>query len=1110
MLNFDYLNQHPAFGRLYQYCHTAEITQKSNPVESAINSRRALETIVDIIYYLKSFEIAEHASLYDKMTYSAFVEYVNDSEMLRGLHYVRKVGNFAVHRNEAKRGESFFALVNMFDFIGSILVKIGLLDEMPQFNRELIPDQAPLHVPTPATQPVEPAAVAPYQGTLDTPLTVAHSTQLTEAETRALFIDMMLREAGWDIVEQKGAKVPGKACIEVKVSGMPNGEGVGYVDYVLYDDDLKPLAIIEAKRTSKSTTEGHHQSKLYAECLARECGYEPCRYCSNGFVTEVFDMLGYPCRQVFAFHSKKDLRTMRQNSHRPLITDMHVKESIAGRYYQVEAIKACCEGFNDRRRHALMVLATGTGKTRLAIGLVDLLMRNNWVKNVLFLADRRSLVHQAWKNFTKLLPDVTSCCLSEKKSERNLEASIILSTYHTMIKMIDTDEKQFSVGRFNLIIVDEAHRSVFGKFGSIFNYFDALLLGLTATPREEVDRSTYELFNLEDGYPTYDYPYEQAIKDEFLVPYRPMRRESAILDSGIRYDDLTDEEKEQLERVWEYEDAEAAFDPGDPHEPTPRDINPHEIFKYIYNVDTIRRVLTDLMTEGLRINDGEMVGKSIIFAFNHKHAELIVKTFNEMYPELGQDFCALIDNQVNYAQDLIDRFGVATKMPQIAVSVDMLDTGIDVPEVLNLVFFKKIYSRIKFDQMVGRGTRLCPNVFGNGDDKSEFLIFDYCRNFEYFSINENGRLGMPQPESLTQRLFNVRVAIATILQAPQYQEDEFAKQMHDALKEQLHAQVCGLSNSRIDVRQHWEWVYKYQQKDSWIALTELDAMRLRQEVAPLLISSDDDVKAKVFDLIMLNLQLSTIEEDHESERNRCQMKLMKIASLLEQKASIPQVLAKMNTIKSVQTEEFWEELSLSKLERVREELRDLIKFITGQESQKFVVNIRDIVEPAEGDQTPLPSIKTYKQKVLDYLMEHSDNPSLKKIQNLEQLTGDDFAELERILWQELGSREDYDSCVGDAPCGGNVAAFIRKMANFDYSVAIQKFQEFIQTEELNSLQMEYLRSILAYVSEYGDIVAEQMSETAPFSEFNWMGTFGDKASLVVEYIRNLHNVITAA
>lgn len=1118
MQNFDFLRNHQAFTRLYQYCNTAEITQKSDPNASALNSRRALEYIVDVIYFLKKFEIADHASLYDKVTKQEFVDYIGDSDLLRALHYIRKVGNRAAHVGDIKAGMSFFAVLNLYDFVGSVLVKIGLIDEYPQFNRELIPDVAPVYVAPPAPQPVEPATVEPYQGTLNTPLVVKKSPGPTEQETRELFIDMMLREAGWEICTEKGVKAPGKACIEIKVNGMPNNGGIGYADYVLYNDDLRPLAIIEAKKTSKDTTEGYHQSKLYAECLARECGYEPARYCSNGFTTEFFDMLGYPHREVFAFHSKKDLQIMLENRERALITDMNVNKEIAGRYYQDQGIKATCEAFNKKRRHALIVLATGTGKTRLSIGLVELLQRNNWIQHVLFLADRRSLVRQAARNFTKLLPHVTTCDLTNKNNKPDYNASIVFSTYHTMIKMVDSDEKKFSVGHFNLIIVDEAHRSVFGKFANIFDYFDALLLGLTATPREDVDKSTYELFHLEDGVPTADYPYEQAKEDKYLVPYRQLRKESAIIDNGITYDDLPPDEKEQLEVVWKYEQADSALDPdepgfpADPNEPSeymPRNINPGEMFKYIYNEDTIRRVLNDLMTEGLRINNGDMVGKTIIFAFNHKHAELIVEEFGKMYPELGPEFCQLIDNQVNYAQNLIDRFSEADKMPQIAVSVDMLDTGIDVPEVLNLVFFKKIFSKIKFNQMIGRGTRLCPNVFGNGEDKTEFYIFDYCRNFEYFSVNPDGKGGVPVPQSITSRLFNLRVRIASILQAPEHQSDEFAKAMHDSLKELLHAQVKDLKDHRIDVRRHWETVYRYQQKDSWIALTDLDVMKLCDEVSPLLISNDDDNGAKAFDLLMLNLQLSTIEEGHENERSNCLFKLGAICQLLEQKASIPQVLAKMETIKEVQREEFWEELTLSKLERVRCELRDLIKFITSPEKKTFVVNITDIVKPAEGGELPVTGTVTYKQKVLDYLNENSDNPVLKKIYNLEQLTDEDIRELERILWEELGSKEDYEKYVGDSLFGGNVAAFIRRTMNFNYDVALKKFHEFLQTEELNSMQIEYLRSILAYVSSYGDIIAEKMSETAPFNEFNWIPTFGDKTAQVVNYIRELHKIIVA-
>lgn len=1110
MLNFDYLNGKPGFTRLYSFCHTAEITQISNPDESALNSRRALECIVDIIYYLKSFTPEPRANLFQKVDSEDFKSFLNnDRDLMMRLHYIRKVGNNAAHTGHVTRRESGFSLLNLYVFVGAVLKKIGLIDEYPEFDESLIPRQAPIHAATSADTTPDTAAITQYSGSLDTPLVVEQLKDMSESETRKRFIDLMLRDAGWDLCTEEGVKAPGKACVEIKVSGMPNNQGVGYVDYVLYDDDLKPLAIIEAKRTSKDRSEGYHQAKLYAECLEKECGYEPLYYCSNGFFTEVFDMLDYPKREVYAFHSKKDLQTMRQNRTRQKIADKRVNRDIAGRYYQERAIKAVCESFNKRSRHALLVMATGTGKTRTAIGLTDVLMRNNWAKSVLFLADRRSLVRQAKKNFVKLMPHVTTCVLSETKpDDRDLDARIIFSTYQTMIKYIDSDQKDFSVGRFSLIFIDEAHRSVFGKFGAIFDYFDALLVGLTATPRDEVDRSTYDIFHLEQGVPTDEYSYQHAIDDKYLVPYVQKRKHSEVMDQGIKYDQLTDEEKEQLEKIWDYETTEEGLNIEtvmNGH----RDIHGNEIFKYVYNKDTVRRVFNDLFCEGLRIDNDDVLGKTIIFAFNHDHAQMIVDVFNEDYAvQYGREFCQLIDNRVNYAEDLIDRFSDPTKMPQIAVSVDMLDTGIDVPEVVNLVFFKKILSKIKFNQMIGRGTRLCPDLHGVGKDKKEFYIFDYCANFEYFSENPEGQ-EPAVPVSLTERLFCIRAAIATILQRAQYQEEEFTKAMHDGLKEMLHAQVCELNDNRIDVRRHWEQVYHYQQKESWIALSDLDNLQLERDVAPLLPRPIEDTEAKAFDFIMLNLQLSCIEEGHARQVEICKNKVTLLANKLEQKASIPQVMAKMNTIKEVQSTAFWSELSLSKLERVRCELRDLIQFLVGKSKKTFTVDIEDVISTQEGGELPMSSTMSYKEKVMDYLVENNDSPVFKKIKNLEQLDASDIKELERIFWQDLGSKEDYDKFSAHSLYGGNIAAFIRSMTHVDYSVAIRKFQVLVHEEELNATQLDYLRSIVAYVSQYGDIEREKLSQTEPFRHFDWYETFGDKTSHVVSFISNLHNVIVA-
>ena len=542
------------------------------------------------------------------------------------------------------------------------------------------------------------------------------------------------------------------------------------------------------------------------------------------------------------------------------ITDFSVKDSITDRHYQKMAIKSVCEHFNGKHRRGLLVMATGTGKTRVSISLVDVLTRNGWVKNVLFLADRIPLVGQAHKNFVKLLPHMTTSILSEDK-DPDTTARITFSTYQTMINYIDTDEKAFSVGRFDLIIIDEAHRSIFGKYSAIFNYFDSLLVGLTATPRDEVDRSTYETFQMEQGVPNYAYELEDAVADGYLVNYKGFKRGSLILKEGIKYDSLSKEEKEQLESVWEYEKARKAIDDDDYH----RNIENNEIFKYIFNKDTIDHVLQDLMENGLAVQSGERIGKTIIFAFNHRHAEMIVERFNALYPEYGAEFCALIDNYVTYSKDLIDRFEIRDGNPQIAVSVDMLDTGIDVPDVLNLVFFKTVKSKIKFMQMIGRATWLSEGIFGPGKDKEFFYIFDWCRNFEYFDKNPDGQKATVMP-SLTEKLFALRARIAFHLQHQKYQEDKYAKGLHDEIKALLKEQVSALSDSHISVREKWEAVSDFKDKDAWVYLSEVDVNTLGADIAPLLPKNTLDENAKKFDLLVLQIELSLLDGETKAKR----------------------------------------------------------------------------------------------------------------------------------------------------------------------------------------------------------------------------------------------------
>ena len=1113
MRNFDYLKD-LELNDLHRFCAAAEENQVCNPDISAINARRALEYVVRSLYQMKNIEVAERTSLFELVEGEPFKEFIGDDRVMMGVHYVRKVGNRGAHAAELSKRESFFCLLNIYNVVAAVLLKLRVVVSVKPFDKTLIPESlgVPVMVPTkvPAITPeskiVEVADKVAVES--NTPVE-ALPTDISEAETRRLYIDLMLREAGWQILDTKGLVQPSKACIEVELQGMPNTHEVGYADYVLFGSNGRPLAVIEAKRTSASPSKGKHQAELYADCLERQYGVRPVIYYTNGFHTYIIDGLGYPPRRLYGFHTEDDLERMIQKRGRKDITDFTINDNITDRYYQKTAIKAVCEHYNTKHRKGLLVMATGTGKTRVAISLVDVLKRNDWVKNVLFLADRTSLVKQAHKNFVKLMPNETTNVLNES-GERDMNARITFSTYQTMINFIDTDEKPFSVGRFDLIIIDEAHRSIFGKFGAIFNYFDAMLIGLTATPRDEVDRSTYDIFEMEQGAPNYAYELEDAVSDGFLVNYTGFKRGSVILKEGIKYSNLSDDEKEQMEKVWEYELAQKALNSysamaadGDVQYGVTkyaRDINNSELFRYIHNIDTIDKVLQDLMTNGLKVQSGERIGKTIIFAYRHTHAELIVQRFNTLYPEYGADFCTLIDNEVTYAQDLIDRFEKRDSDPQIAVSVDMLDTGIDVPDVLNLVFFKPVKSKIKFMQMIGRGTRLSEGIFGD-EDKKEFYIFDWCCNFDYFEKTANGK-EVVSTKSLTERLFGLRTDIAFHLQSQKYQDDEFAKSLHDNTKSLLKEQVVMLSDSHISVRAKWEEVSKFKDDKAWVYISQLDTQTLKEDIAPLLPKNTLDENAKKFDVLILAIELSML--DDEANAGKAVQNVQYVAERLQDKASIPQVQAKMATIKEVLNPVCWENVSLQWLEKVRENLRDLTKFLIGNKKKWFVVDIEDVLSFGE-DSVGISTRVSYKQRILDFLSENRNLPVLDKIYSMEQLTAADVRELERILWEELGNKADYDRYTAGMPCGANVAMFIRSIIGVNRKEAVERFATFISGSQLNAEQEEFLMTIISYVCENGDITKEIVVNEAPFDEK--LSVFSTYMLPLAKYIDNIHNVI---
>ena len=1094
--NFDYLKALLGFTTLYNRCDCAEVFCMSDPDKSAIGCRCALEWIVELIYRYKHWEITPRMSLFEMVTEEKFVDFINSRDLIQKIHFVRSVGNRAAHQGGVSKKDCEYAVLDIYYFIGDVLMLLGFVDRYPKFDRTLLPEVAsPVVEPTSeeTTQQIDDAAKAakpvdkaPSDGTF------AHNPDnLSEAETRKIYIDEMLREAGWEISEDDNVIVSGKACVEIEVQGMPSASGKGYADYVLFDTDGMPLAVVEAKKTTVDPVVGKAQAQLYAKCLEARFGVMPVVYYTNGFETNIIDGLGYPARTVYGFHTREDLQRIMQKRGRQDIIDMAAKEDIIDRPYQTRAVKRVCEHFNTKHRRALLVMATGTGKTRVSIALIEVLLRNNWVNNVLFLADRTALVEQAFGKFTTYLPDETKCNLCDPRQARNLDARLLFSTYQTMINFIDKEEKSFSIGRFDLIIIDEAHRSVFGKYGAIFEYFDSLLVGLTATPREEIDRSTYRLLELEDGEPNDYYEFQEAVDNGHLVNFEAYRYDSDILQNGIKYNERSEDEKKQLDTIFEKEGS------------IERDIDSNEIFRYIYNTDTIDKVLQELMERGLRVDSGENIGKTIIFAYNHQHAAKIQKRFGVLFPELGPDYCEVIDYQETQKKHLLDEFEKKDHNPRIAVSVDMLDTGIDVPEILNLVFFKPVHSKIKFEQMKGRGTRTCENLLGVGKHKEKFLIFDFCNNFDYFDEHPQGA-NASRVKSLTECIFDQKAVMALLLQ--KHAHTDFDRQLHSEFKGDLWKQVSDLSTKRILVKKHNEEIIPFRAENYWDDLKETDVNVLTNTIAPLLVASGDEMAMKLDVLVyecekayILKVPIPTLITN----------KITQLCLFLKvKKSNIPQVQQQMATIDEVMCQDFWVNANLEDMERIRKVLRELMRFaIDVNDKNTYDVDIEDILDAPRVD-TPQSDNLTYKQRVFDYLAEHREDEVFQKIYNMEQLTIIDVHELERIMWEELGTKEQYEEyCRKEQKIyGGNVAALIRSLCQIDRVKAHQKFYEFIRTEQLTSLQEEYLDSIINYVCVNGDMERRTLGQD-PYREFNWQQAFGDKRARVGNYVDHLHHLI---
>ena len=748
------------------------------------------------------------------------------------------------------------------------------------------------------------------------------------------------------------------------------------MDYVLFGENKLPLAVVEAKKTSVDARVGQNQAKLYADCIEIMHHQRPIIYYTNGYEIYMWDDTEYAPRKVNGFYTQDELQLIiDRRKNKESLSHIYIDPNIAGREYQIEAIKSVCETFEEGHRKALLVMATGTGKTRTAISLTKVLSEHNWVKNVLFLADRTALVDQAKKNFNKLLPNMSTCNLLNSKDDPE-ESRIVFSTYQTIINAIDERKSKkgnrlFTPGHFDLIIVDEAHRSIYNRYQAIFDYFDGLVIGLTATPRDDVDRNTYRFFEIENNVPTYAYEYEQAVKEKHLVDYHTILTTTDFMDRGIKYNELPEEEREEYDNLFEEDEA-------------PEEINASAINSWLFNRDTIKKLIELLMEKGIKVEGGDKIGKTIIFAKNHRHAQRIEEIFNELYPSYKGELARLIDNQVKYNDTLIDDFSKKDEFPRIAISVDMLDTGIDVPEVVNLVFFKPVKSKIKFWQMIGRGTRLCEDLFGVGQDKKEFYIFDYCRNFEFFSVNEKG-IETSSQVSLTEKIFSYKLDLIVELQHMKYQAIGEYKTYRESLIDEFITEISKLNRDSFMVRAKLYYIDQFSKKDSWNYLSILDSTNIKENIIPVLLSSDENEDAKRFDNLLYSLQVKRI---NNQKTNKIEENISSLVAELEKLGTIPKVVEKQELILKVAETDYLSRANFFDVEKVREELRDLIQYIDPYTRPPIYSDFEDTLMDINEEYVHVSTgndFTNYKKKLSKYFNSNLDNIIIWKIRHNEKI-----------------------------------------------------------------------------------------------------------------------------
>ena len=1065
MGNFDYLKEEKRFDTFSNVAIAAEKVLYIDPGLCVMNCRRAMEFAIKWMYSVDaSLTKPYQENLISLMNTEEFKDII-DEDLFKRMDFIRKIGNEGTHNaRKITEEQAMLCLENLhifFDFV-SYCYADNYVEQ--SFDRSLMTKEVELPK-TPEISNIDLDKLMAENASLRASLTeqreekiqsyVTKPLELSEYSTRKIYIDAMLLDAGW----REGSDW----LNEVKIKGLPTNSGEGFADYVLYDDAHIPLAVVEAKRTCVDVVAGRKQASDYADAIEKETGRRPCIFLTNGFETRIIDGL-YPERKVASIYSKEDLEKMfNLRKMRTSLENVVIDKNIAGRYYQEAAIKAVCNAFDRKnRRKALLVMATGSGKTRTVIELCHVLLDAGWIKNILFLADRTTLVRQAKRAFQNNYPNLSLTNLCEDKE--NYNAHCVFSTYQTMMNCIDSvkdeDRKLFTCGHFDLVVCDEAHRSIYNKYKNIFTYFDAPLVGLTATPKNDIDKNTYERFDLEQGVPTYGYELAEAVKDGYLVDFLSVETKLKFIEDGIVYADLSDEDKAIYENTFEMEDGSL-----------PEAINSSALNDWIFNTDTIRQALDTFMENGIKIDYGQKIGKSIIFAKNHAHAEKILEIFNKEYPHLI-DHAQVIDNRIKNAQNIIDEFSDANKLPQIAISVDMLDTGIDVPEVVNLVFFKKVMSYAKFWQMIGRGTRLCPGLI-DGVDKSKFYIFDFCGNFDFFRINKGKAAA--NDTSIQSAIFSLKFEIAYRLQDMDYQTEELIA-FRKRLVEEMVGKVAELPRDNFAIRQHLKYVEMYSSEEGYKALTFEDTVLIREELAPLILPEDDEISAVRFDALMYGIELACLAgKSYKRFVTDLKRNVKKLANI----ANITEINEQSDLIGDILHTDYIVDCGVNEFERIREKLRGLMKYIP-KGGVIYETNFTDDIISIEWNDSDLESdsLKNYRAKAEYYIREHQDNEAIKKLKSNIPLSKEDIKELENVLWSELGTKEDYEHEYGQKPLG----EIVREIVGLDMNAAKEAFSEYLENSNLDSRQIYFVNQIVEYIVHNGMMKDLSVLQDAPFTD----------------------------